>query len=118
MTGSSVAPADGVVEARRRAREQHLEAGEDAPDPHLGRCQILGGRLEQVLDPLLEQHPAAEALEQVVPVVLMSVDQPGNDETAADVEPGAVLRAARAALTYGLDLTPTDEDVAVVEAGS
>jgi hypothetical protein len=100
---------DRVVQARGGARPDHLQASEPACGLEVGRQQGARRRHEEVLDPLLEPHVAAEPLEQAVPRMLVAVHEARDDDAAGGVDPVAGVRGLGAGRPHGRDARAFDE---------
>src|SRR5262249_60556243 len=77
---------DRMIERAGGAGRQHYHAGHGAGDPHGVGGELQRQGQEEVRDPVLQQVPVGQALEQRVPVVLVHVDEAGQDDAAPRIE--------------------------------
>src|SRR5215213_9698135 len=74
-----------MIQRTGGAGREHFHAGDIARDPHRLVRHVVRERQQETADPVFQQESVGQAFEQRVPVMLVHVDQTGQDDAAAGV---------------------------------
>jgi hypothetical protein len=77
---------DDVVERARGSGTDLFERAEIGCNPKIFDTQLSHQREGDLVQPWLEQQPFARVLEKTGPVMVMAVDEPGDDDHATEID--------------------------------